>query len=633
MILLSATNISKTYGEKVIFKDLSISIDSDEKIGLIGINGTGKSSLLKILAGKETPDKGEVITSNDLIIEYLPQSPYFDDDLTVLEQIFQGESEYMKTLREYELLLSKMESEIASEMIQKKFLALSERMDQMDMWQVESEAKAILMKLGIKDFNKKVGSLSGGQKKRIALAGVLIRPCNLLILDEPTNHLDNDTIDYLEEVLKGKKCGLIMVTHDRYFLDRVTNKIVELDNGNLYKYEGNYTTFLEQKLLRESIKQKEKEKQYALYKNELKWMQKGVEARRTKQKARKERFMQLKQNISYDKEEQLEINLSASRLGKKIMELDKVTKKYEDKTVIDNFSYVIVKEDRIGIVGKNGAGKSTLLNIMASKVDIDSGRVDIGETVKIGYYSQENKELNENLRVIDYIKEKREYIKMQDGTMVSAAKMLEQFLFEPRMHYTPISKLSGGEKRRLYLLGVLIDDINMLLLDEPTNDIDIQTLTVLEEYIDNFDGPVIIVSHDRYFLDKVSEKIFEFEDSGRIISYPGNYSDYIAKKKESTSDTAKMNEKKEKQAERNQSSNRDLEKSKFTYKEKFEYERIEDEIQSLEDKLDSIQKEILLHASDYVRLSELEKEKAEIEDMLQYKLDRWEYLSEKAAKI
>lgn len=633
MNLLSAKNISKMYGEKVIFNDLSISIDNDEKIGLIGINGTGKSSLLKILAGKETPDKGEVIRSNDLVIEYLPQSPYFDDDLTILEQIFQGESEYMQTLREYEHLLSEIEGETADEMTQKKFLALSERMDQLDMWQVESEAKAILTKLGIRDFNKKVGSLSGGQKKRIALAGALIRPCNLLILDEPTNHLDNDTIDYLEEILRDKKCGLIMVTHDRYFLDRVTNKIVELDSGDLYKYEGNYTTFLEQKLLRESITQKEKEKQYALYKNELKWMQKGVEARRTKQKARKERFMQLKQNISYDKEEQLEINLSVSRLGKKIMELDKVTKRYEDKTIIDSFSYVIVKEDRIGIIGKNGAGKSTLLNIMASKVDIDSGKIDIGETVKIGYYSQENKELNENLRVIDYIKEKREYIKMQDGTMVSAAKMLEQFLFDPRMHYTPISRLSGGEKRRLYLLGVLIDDINMLLLDEPTNDIDIQTLTVLEEYIDNFDGPVIIVSHDRYFLDKVSEKIFEFQDNGRIISYPGNYSDYIVKKKENTSDTVKVNEKKEKQTERKQSANRDLEKTRFTYNEKFEYERIEDEIQSLEDKLDSIHKEILLHASDYVRLSELEKEKAEIEDMLQYKLDRWEYLSEKAAKI
>ena len=633
MILLSATNISKTYGDKIVFNDLSISIDSDEKIGLIGINGTGKSSLLKILAGKETPDKGEVIRSNELVLEYLPQNPHFDDGLTILEQIFQGESEYMKTIREYEHLLMKMEEEVPNETTQKKFLELSGRMDALDMWQVESEAKAILTQLGISNFTQKVGTLSGGQKKRIALAGVLIRPCNLLILDEPTNHLDNDTIGYLEEILKNKKCGLIMVTHDRYFLDRVTNKITELDNSHLYSYEGNYTTFLEQKLLRESIKQKEKEKEYMLYKNELKWMQKGVEARRTKQKARKQRFFELKQNINYDKEEKLEINLSTSRLGKKIMALDQVTKKYGAKTIIENFSYVIVKEDRIGIIGKNGAGKSTLLNIMASKVTIDSGNIEMGETVKIGYYSQQNEELNENLRVIDYIKEKKEYIKMQDGTMVSASKLLEQFLFEPRMHYTPISRLSGGEKRRLYLLGVLIEDINMLLLDEPTNDIDIQTLQVLEEYIDNFDGPVVVVSHDRYFLDKISEKIFELEDNGHITNYPGNYSDYIMKKREDTSDTIKNHEKKEKETIRKQKTAKDIEKTKFTYNEKFEYETIEDEIQLLEDKLEKIQQEMHLHASSYVRLSELEKEKSEMEDMLSHKMDRWEYLSEKAAKI
>lgn len=633
MILLSAINLTKTYGEKTIFNDLSLSIDSEEKIGLIGINGTGKSSLLKILAGKETPDKGEVTRSNELRIEYLPQNPYFDEDLTILEQIFQGESEYMKTLREYEHLLIKMEKEENNESVQRKFLELSTRMDALELWQIESEAKAILTKFGITDFNQKVGTLSGGQKKRIALAGALIRPCNLLILDEPTNHLDNDTIDYLEEILKEKKCALIMVTHDRYFLDRVTDKILELDKGHLYKYEGNYSAFLEQKLLRESILQKEKEKQYMLYKEELKWMQKGVEARRTKQKARKERFMQLKQNLSNEKEEKMEINLGASRLGKKIIELDQVTKKYGEKTIIDNFSYVVVKEDRIGIVGKNGAGKTTLLNIMAAKTDAYDGKVEIGETVKIGYYSQENKELDENLRVIDYIKGKKEYIRMQDGTLVSASKMLEQFLFEPRMHYTPISKLSGGEKRRLYLLGILIDDINLLLLDEPTNDLDIQTLQILEEYIEHFNGPVITVSHDRYFLDKVVDKIFEIGESGHIVSYPGNYSDYIEKKKVLVFEGSKSNEKKEKNNGARQKTDRDSEKPRLTFKEKYEYERIEDEIQLLEDKLKNIEEEMLLYASDYQRLNELEKEKTETDELLQYKLERWEYLSEKAAKI
>lgn len=628
MILVSAENISKTYGEKVIFDNISFSINSLEKIGLIGVNGTGKTSLLRILAGSEVTDKGDIITSNELVVEYLPQNPKFEDDNTVLEQVFRGESRVMRVLREYEQTLFDLEEKPSDEELTNRLIHLGTEMDVADAWQLESEAKAILTKLGVQNFADKVGTLSGGQRKRIALAGALIRPCNLLILDEPTNHLDNDTIDYLEELLKNKKCALLMVTHDRYFLDRITNRIIELDEGKAYKYEGNYGTFLELKFQREAIDKRAREKEKTLFKQELDWMRKGVEARRTKQKARQDRFYDLKDNMSSKQDDKLEISLSTSRLGKKILEIKELSKSFGDKVCLKDFDYTLVREDRIGIIGQNGIGKSTLLNILNEEMVADSGSVDKGETVRIGYYSQENKDLDEKLRVIDYVKERGEYVRAADGSMVTAAKMLERFLFPAHIQYSPISKLSGGEKRRLYLLGVLMNDINVLLLDEPTNDLDIQTLQILEEYIEQFDGPVIAVSHDRYFLDKIAEKIFAFEGDGKVTRYPGNYSDYAERQKNlKVEEVAVPKEKKIAEKPKQET------KIKFSYKEKLEYENIEQDIEKLEMKLEELDEQMSVHASNYGKLNELTKEKEEVEKDLEYRMERWEHLSEIAAQI
>ena len=630
MILLSLNNIKKTYGEKVIFNDLSLGIDDTEKIGMIGINGTGKSSLLKIMAGLETPDGGEVITSNELVIEYLPQNPEFDEESTVIEQVFKGNSSFMMVLRDYEKAMAQLEKEPEDEGLQLKLLKLSEKMDAEGAWQLESEAKAVLTKLGIQNFNQKVSELSGGQRKKIALAGALIRPCNLLILDEPTNHLDNDTIDYLEELLKNKRCGVVMVTHDRYFLERITNRIVELDQGKLYKYEGNYEAYLEQKAERESIEERMREKNFSLYKKELEWMRKGVEARRTKQKARKERFYDLEGSLEGNYKQNLEMSLGTSRLGKKIISLENISKRFGNQQVIHDFTYTVVRDDRIGIIGNNGMGKSTLLNLITERVLPDSGKIEIGETVKIGYYTQENKEMDTKLRVIDYIKERGEYVKTADGSLISASKMLERFLFPPILQYTPIEKLSGGERRRLYLLGVLMEDINVLFLDEPTNDLDIHTLQILEEYIDDFNGPVIAISHDRYFLDRVAEKIFAYEGDGNIVYIPGNYSDY--KERQLQQEAIKEEIKKVKPVT-NKKSSVSTTKLKFTYKEKLEYEKIDEVIETLEKEIQKIEEEMSMNASHYGRLQELTNEKQAKEEKLMYQMERWEYLNELAERI
>lgn len=628
MILLTLSHIKKTYGEKVIFNDLSLTIDSNRKIGMIGINGTGKSSLLKIMAGLETPDDGEVITSNELAIEYLPQNPHFEEESTVLEQIFKGNSPFMKVLRDYELTMLELEEDPLNDSLQEKLLNLNEQMDRQGAWQLESEAKAILTKFGLLNFNQKVKELSGGQRKKIALAGALIRPCNLLILDEPTNHLDNETIGYLEELLKTKKCGIVMVTHDRYFLERVTNQIVELDQGKIYEYQGNYEAYLEQKALRESIEERMREKQYSLYKQELEWMRKGVEARRTKQKARKERFYELEENLSSDNKQSLEMNLGTSRLGKKIISLENVSKSFGDKCCIKDFSYTVLKEDRIGIIGTNGMGKSTLLNLIAGRLSLDAGCIDIGETVKIGYYTQESKELDLNMRVIDYVKEQGEFIKTADGDLISASKMLERFLFPSTLQYTPIGKLSGGERRRLYLLGVLMQDVNVLFLDEPTNDLDIYTLQVLESFIDEFNGPIITVSHDRYFLDRVVEKLFVYEGNGVIANIPGNYSDYAKRKQEEKLEVTQ--EKKEKVVLPRKKQEPKL---KFTYKEQKEYEQIDEVIAGLEEAINKLEQEMATYATQFDKLQALSKEKEAKEEELMVQMERWEYLNELAEKI
>ena len=628
MLLLAATDLCKTHGLKIIFDHISVNIDSNDKIGLLGVNGTGKSTLLKILAGMAQADEGEIQTSNQLVLEYLPQHPVFDENATVLQQIFRGESPFMKVLRHYEQTLDALERDPSNDKLTQQLLDLSAQMDEQNAWQLESEAKAILNKLGIHDFSAKVSSLSGGQRKRIALAGALIRPCNLLILDEPTNHLDNDAIEFLEQHLKAKNCALLMVTHDRYFLDRVTNRILELSNAKLYSYEGNYETFLELKTQREESERRMQEKAHALYKQELAWMRKGVEARRTKQKARIERFYELEDSLTSQHEDKMEISLQHSRLGKKIIEMDHLRKTFDDKICIADLTYAVVRDDRIGIIGNNGLGKSTLLNILGKDMPYDSGSVVWGDTVRIGYYTQDNSELPLDMRVIDYIREKGEYIHSSDGSLISAARMLERFLFSGAQQHSLIRNLSGGEKRRLYLLGVLMDDVNVLLLDEPTNDLDIQTLQILEDFIDHFSGPVIAVSHDRYFLDRIAQRIFAFEGNGRVDIHTGNYSDYAERKQlEAPEETVPVE--KEKKADTRQRS----QKLKFSYQEAKDYETIEADIEALETKIAQCDADMAANSTDFVKLNEIGKNKEALENQLMEKMERWEYLMEKAEQI
>ena len=632
MLLLAATGLYKSYGLITIFDHISVNIDSNYKIGLLGVNGTGKSTLLRILAGLAQADSGEIQTSNQLVMEYLPQHPDFDENATVLQQIFRGESPFMKVLRSYEQTLDALEHDPANQALTQQLLELSAQMDEQHAWQLESEAKAILNKLGIHDFSAKISSLSGGQRKRIALAGALIRPCNLLILDEPTNHLDNEAIEFLEQHLKAKNCALLMVTHDRYFLDRVTNRILELTNSQLYSYDGNYETILELKTQREEADRRMQEKAHALYKQELAWMRKGAEARRTKQKARIERFYELEDSLTTQQEEKMDISLQHSRLGKKIIEIDHLRKTFGDKVCIDNLTYAVVRHDRIGIVGNNGLGKSTLLNIIGRGMPYDSGSVVLGDTVRIGYYTQDNSDLPDDMRVLDYVREKGEYIRSGDGTLISASKILERFLFSGGQQHSLIGSLSGGEKRRLYLLGVLMADVNVLLLDEPTNDLDIQTLQILEDFIDHFAGPVITVSHDRYFLDRVAQKIFAFEGNGQVVIYTGNYSDYAEKKLSMQQDRQAAQTapaEKEKKADTRVRSP----KLKFSYQEAKEYETIEADIEALEQKIQQCDNDMAANSTNFVKLNDIGKIKTQLEEQLTEKMERWEYLMEKAEQI
>lgn len=634
MLLLSANGLTKTYGEKTIFDHIALSIHSGEKIGLIGINGTGKSTLLRILAGLEQGDAGEIQTSNQLVIEYLPQQPVFKEEATVLQQIFRGESKFMRILREYEEIAAALERSPEDPALIARLLEANNQMDEQNAWQLESEAKAILNKLGIHQFDAKIATLSGGQRKRVALAGALIRPCNLLILDEPTNHLDNDVIESLEAYLQNKNCAVLMVTHDRYFLDRVTNRIFELCDSQLYRYEGNYEKFLELKCLREENRARKQEKEQAMYKQELAWMRKGVEARRTKQKARIERFYTLEDSLASERKESLELSFQHARLGKKIIEIERLCKSFGTQRCIDDFSYAVVRTDRIGIIGKNGLGKSTLLNILSKQMDYDSGSVVWGDTIRIGYYTQDNRELPADMRVLDFIKEKGEYIRSSDGSLISAARMLERFLFSGAKQYSYIRQLSGGEKRRLYLLSVLMCDVNVLLLDEPTNDLDIQTLQILEDFLDHFAGPVLTVSHDRYFLDRVAEKIFSFEGNGRIQIYTGNYSDYIERQplqatQEKAADTISHASLPQKRTTDKPKSQR----LKFTYAENKEYETIEQDITNIENAIAACETEMSRHNTDFLKLNEALKQKELLTQQLAQKMERWEYLMQKAEAI
>ena len=632
MNLMTLENISKSYSEKTLLKNISLGINEGEKIGIIGVNGTGKSTLLKIIAGAEVCDDGSIIKSNSVRIEYLPQNPDYNENFTVLQQVFKGTSSEMKLLLEYEETLDALSNNY-DDNLNSKLINLQEKIDSLNLWDLESEAKTVLTKLGITNFNQKVKELSGGQRKRVSLASALITPCELLILDEPTNHLDNDTIDYLEEYLNNRRGSLVMITHDRYFLDRVSNRIIELDKGRLFSYDGNYSTFLEKKMERLTLEASMEEKRQNLIRKELTWVKRGAKSRTTKQKARLQRFDELVSKGDYIPDEKMDISVSSTRLGKKIIEMHNISKKFGNKIVIDDLDYTIARTDRIGIIGKNGMGKSTLIKILNGEILPDSGYLEIGETVNIGCFNQDDSHMHPDMRAIDYVKEASDYIETSDGVKISASQMCEKFLFNSTMQYSFIKNLSGGERRRLHLLRTLMLAPNVLLLDEPTNDLDIATLNILEDYLDDFNGIVITVSHDRYFLDRICNKIFAYEGLGKINIFTGNYSDYsiyreiqgIEFKKDYKKSPENIPLKKEKPK-----SNKKL---KFTYNEQREFETIDNDIEKLEQKIQNLENDSIKFATDFVKLQEILTEKANAEAELEHKYERWEYLNNLSEEI
>lgn len=592
MNLLTVENLTKAYTDRKLFDNVEFSINEGDKIGIIGINGTGKTTLLKLISDIEKPDTGKITKGNNINIRYLPQNPVFDKNNTVLETVLSGNIRHDD-----------------------------------DIWSVEGEAKAILNKLGISDYNTGIQNMSGGQRKRAALANTLMAKADILILDEPTNHLDSEMSRWLEEYLNRFRGALVMVTHDRYFLDRVTNRIVEIDKSKLYSYAGGYSEFLRLKSAREDIENASERKRQSLLRTELEWISRGARARSTKQKARIERFEELKEANAPIKDESIKLDSLSSRLGKKTVEINNISKSYDSKKLIDDFSYIFLKNDRIGIIGPNGCGKSTLLKIINNVVQPDDGCIDIGATVRIGYFSQENEYMDESLKVIEYVREGAEYIETSDGK-ISASQMLERFLFDGTAQWSLISRLSGGEKRRLYLLRVLMEAPNVLILDEPTNDLDIQTMTILEDYLDSFDGIVITVSHDRYFLDRIVKRIFSFEGNKEIKQYEGNYSDYLQKHVSVTTETASnINLVKEKAVKPKST------KLKFTYAEQREFETIEENIKKIEKAVEELDSRILASASDFVELNKLMDQKEQLENELEEKMDRWLYLTDLAERI
>lgn len=598
MNLLSLENIRKTYTERPLFNGASFYLNENEKVGLIGVNGTGKSTLLRIAAGLEEPEEGRVVRAGHVKISYLSQTPEFPGDRTVLECV-----------------------------------AEPNRTEE-NAWSIEAEAKAMLQELGIRDFGQNVNLLSGGQKKRVALAAALLAPTDILILDEPTNHLDSEMCAWLEAYLKNYRGALLMVTHDRYFLDQVSNRIAELDQGQIYSYQANYAGFLELKAQRLEMETASERKRQSILRNELAWIMRGARARSTKQKGRIQRFEELQNRRGPEEQAQVEMESAYSRLGRTTVELESLGMAYEENVLFRDFSYIFLKDDRVGFIGPNGCGKSTLMKLIAGKMEPWQGQVVVGQTVKIGYFSQENEYLDETVRVIDAVREKAEYVRTADG-LVSASQMLERFLFPSSQQYSPVSKLSGGEKRRLYLLQILMTAPNVLILDEPTNDLDIRTLQVLEDYLDQFAGIVIAVSHDRYFLDRVVRRIFAFENGGRIRQYEGGYTDYsiaCLQNRSSGQETA------EKAPEKKKTENRDWKqgkpvKLKFSYKEQKEFENIEDEIAALEEELGRIEQEMMENATNSYRLAQLEDKKNQAEQALEEKMERWVYLNDLNEKI
>lgn len=592
MILLSAKNISKTYMERKVLDDVSFFLNEGDKVGIIGINGTGKSTLLRILAGAEEADSGEVVRSSGIRVSYLPQIPQFESHGSIISQVLSHLPDDLKEAKEF-------------------------------------EAKSMLGKMGIDDCERDISTLSGGEKRRAAIAAALVQPSDVLLLDEPTNHIDNETVQLLETQLKKYRGAIVMVTHDRYFLNSITHKIAEVDRGSVYICEGNYSTYLEQKAQREADAEANERKNKSLYRRELEWIRRGPRARGTKSKDRIARFEELENREIPVEVEKLQLQSISSRLGRKTIEFENISKSIDGKKLISDFSYIISRNARIGIVGHNGAGKSTLLKMIIGEISADSGNVIIGDTVNIGYFSQECESMNPTQKVIEYIRDTADIIHTPDGT-VTAAQMLERFLFTPELQWNRIEKLSGGERKRLYLLKVLMTAPNILLLDEPTNDLDIATLTILEDYLENFNGAVIAVSHDRYFLDKMADEIWEFAGDGVCNRYNGNYTDYA---QQSPILNAEKDNKQKKNTEKKERVFQGKTKLKFSFKEQREYSLIDDEIAELEQKIADTEKEISASLSDYVKLQELTEQKNNLEKALEEKMERWVYLNDLAERI
>lgn len=632
MNILTAENLSKTYGEKQLFEQLSFGIAEGDRIGLIGVNGSGKSTLLQIVAGRVAPDRGAVVTRNGLTIEYLAQSPEFEPTATVLETVFRGDSPAMRTVREYAAVMEELGAHPGDERLQARLARLNQEMDAQQAWSLEASAKAILTRLGIHEFLKPVGQLSGGQRKRVALARALIHPADVLILDEPTNHIDNDTVAWLEGYLSKFTGALGLITHDRYFLDRVVTRILELDRGKLYSYEGNYGNYLEQKAEREETEGVREQRRQNLLRRELAWLRRGAKARSTKQKARIQRAETLQADGPQARNGQVEIAVGSHRLGRRIIEAKDLTKAFSDRVLIRDFTYTLLPGDRMGIIGPNGSGKSTLLNLMAGRLQPDAGEVVVGQTVRMAYYSQETEEMNPDQRVIDYIKDVAEVVNTPDGGTITASQMLERFLFPPHQQWLEIGRLSGGERRRLYLLRTLMEEPNVLLLDEPTNDLDIQTLTILEDYLDSFPGVVITVSHDRYFLDRVVEHLFAFEGDGRIRQFMGEYSEYIAlrQQEEAEAEAARRAEREKAVVgvDTAQARSREESRRKLTFKEQREFEQIEGVIAGLEAEIARLATAMAEAATDYGKLQALAAEHERAEAELNRTMDRWAELTE-----
>ena len=591
MNILNIENISKIYGEKVIFDHASFGIQEGDKIGIIGINGTGKTTLLKMAAGLEEPDEGQIIKQNNLRIAYLPQNPQFPENATILSYIQDSEQQ----------------------------------------WKIESN----LNKLGILEYDTPIEYLSGGQRRKVALAKVLALDFDMLLLDEPTNHLDAEMIAWLEEYLREFRGTVLMVTHDRYFLDRVTNRILEISHGQMYSYPANYSQFLEMKAEREEMELASERKRQSVLRMELEWAKRGCRARSTKQRSRLERLEALKNQSAPVKDQTVELDSVETRMGKKTIELHQVSKGFGSLKIADDFEYIFLKNQKVGIIGPNGCGKSTFMKMLAGLVKPDSGTIEIGETIRMGYFAQEEQHMDEKQRVIDYVKDIGEYITTREGR-ISASQMLERFLFTPDMQYAPIGKLSGGEKRRLYLLGILCENINVLLLDEAGNNLDIPTMTILEDYLNSFQGIVITVSHDRYFLDNVVDRILEFDGNGHICQYEGGYTDYLSAKGQSgqaqSGSPEKRAENTEKKENKDWKQNRST-KLKFTYKEQREFETIDEDITALEEKIAHLDEEIMKNATNSGKLNELTQEKEAAEEQLEEKMDRWVYLTDLAEKI